>query len=485
MNQKIRSWALALGCLLLVSLYPCLFQYSLNLPESRLADAAVFWGIFAGIGLLTFLVCLAILRRVEAAAFLGALCLLTAMNFGLLKSGVQKWLPWLPGGILLGGCALVLLAIGVLLLVKKWRCHVPLVLLTVMFGVLCLVSGVMAVPKLGRPEKKPPEPEPVQAQRAPEANQPNVYLFLYDEYSGPEGLTYFYNFDNSPFYEALEQRGFSCSDDSYNTESCSTTVLVPNLYALSYDASPFVSGDGEAPYLYRVFQELGYQVNLVSHNDFLDTDGARVLTKGQTESSICQYLYQNSLLPFTPLSGVMEQQMPQLRTAYQYKKLLDDALNTLDNAWQETADGPTLTLGYIQCPHAGFIYDRDGGQVPEEDFLNWRDPQYYLGQLQYINGRILGAVDRILQHDPSAVIILQSDHGVRLGYHLTDLYGDSYDPETETIHQQNILNCVYLGGETLDISGLSGINTLRTVLNRLFDLDYDMVEPRSFINYYP
>ena len=51
MNQKIRSWALALGCLLLVSLYPCLFQYSLNLPESRLADAAVFWGIFAGIGI--------------------------------------------------------------------------------------------------------------------------------------------------------------------------------------------------------------------------------------------------------------------------------------------------------------------------------------------------------------------------------------------------------------------------------------------------
>ena len=70
-------------------------------------------------------------------------------------------------------------------------------------------------------------------------------------------------------------------------------------------------------------------------------------------------------------------------------------------------------------------------------------------------------------------------------YLKTDLYGDSYDPETETIHQQNILNCVYLGGETLDISGLSGINTLRTVLNRLFDLDYDMVEPRSFINYYP
>ena len=58
MKTKLRSWALALGCLLLVSLYPCLFQYSTNLPESRFSDAAVFWGIFAGIGLIAFLVCL-------------------------------------------------------------------------------------------------------------------------------------------------------------------------------------------------------------------------------------------------------------------------------------------------------------------------------------------------------------------------------------------------------------------------------------------
>ena len=68
---------------------------------------------------------------------------------------------------------------------------------------------------------------------------------------------------------------------------------------------------------------------------------------------------------------------------------------------------------------------------------------------------------------------------------MADEYGDPYDPETETIHQQNILNCAYLGGKQLDITGLSGINTLRTVLNRLFDLNYDMLEPRTFINYYP
>lgn len=483
--KKLHSWALALGCLLLVGLYPCLFQYSINLPESRFADVMVFWGIFTGIGLPVLLIWLAFFRRVEAAGCLGALSLLVIVNFGLLKTGVQKWLPHLPGIVLLVACALILVGIAVLVLVKKWRCHVPLVLLTLMFGGLCLVSGAITVQKLLKPAKKAPTSEPAHIQQETALERPNVYLFLYDEYSGPEGLEYFYDFDNSAFYDQLTQRGFNCSENSYNTESCSTATLVPDLYALDYDAGEFDSGDGKMPYLYQVFRDLGYRINLISHNDFLDTDGANVLTKGQTEDSVGQYLYQNSLLPYTPLSDGMEQKMPQLRAAYQYKQQLDGALDALDNAWRETAGGPTLTLGYVQCPHSAFIYQKDGTLVQEADALNWWDPQYYLGQLQYVNGRMLGAVDQILAHDPSAVVMLQSDHGVRLGYHLADEYGDPYDPETETIHQQNILNCAYLGGKQLDITGLSGINTLRTVLNRLFDLNYDMLEPRTFINYYP
>ena len=43
------------------------------------------------------------------------------------------------------------------------------------------------------------------------------------------------------------------------------------------------------------------------------------------------------------------------------------------------------------------------------------DPQYYLGFLQYASRRILAAVDEIQAHDPTAIIILQSDHGARNG----------------------------------------------------------------------
>ena len=94
-------------------------------------------------------------------------------------------------------------------------------------------------------------------------------------------------------------------------------------------------------------------------------------------------------------------------------------------------------------------------------------------------------VDGEVIHDPDAIIILQADHGARLGYHLKELYDTPYDPETETIHQQNILNCVYWGGKELDISGLSGINTLRTILNAAYGTDYEMLpQPTGFVNYY-
>lgn len=106
---------------------------------------------------------------------------------------------------------------------RKWRCRVPLILLTCMFGGLCAVSGIVALPKLAARHVGGQESSLLSAaETADGAERPNVYYFLYDEYSGPESLRYYYGFDNSALYDQLEQRGFDCSGSSYNTESCAT-----------------------------------------------------------------------------------------------------------------------------------------------------------------------------------------------------------------------------------------------------------------------
>jgi hypothetical protein len=477
--------------LVLVCFYPCLFQYARNIPEARLPDALLFFGIFLAIGAVGYLIVLGITRRAGAAGLLSSLGMLAFTNIGLVTGALQNYFSWFRARYLTAAVLLLGILLLVLLMKKRWRCGVPCLLLILAFGAMSIASVGMAVPKLLEQQRENQSRSQQQTETADaqdslldaalsgeQKDLSNVYYYLYDEFAGPECLEYFYEFDHSDFYRQLEQRGFSCSMDSYNVESTVTVQLIPDLYHLGYGVPEyFESGDGAEPRLYQLFQRMGYQINLINHMDFLDTDGARVLTTRQHEDSICVYLYQNSLLPGIPyLSGLIER-LPQLQTEMGYTEMLQEALGLMDTAWQYSQNGPTLTLGYVQCPHTYFLYDADGNPIPAEHGNDWDDPKYYLGYLQYASQRILAAVDEIQAHDPTAIIILQSDHGARTVYREA-IHGNLEQVNQEDVHhQQNVLNCVYLPGQTVDIQGKSGINTLRTVLDQAYHMDLPMVEP--------
>lgn len=481
-SKETQPTVSSIASLLLVCLYPCLFQYAGNIPEARLLDALVFFGLFLAIGAVVYLIVLGITRRAGAAGLLSSLGMLVFTNIGLVTRALQNHVSWFRARYLLAVALVVGIGLLVLLGKKKWRCGVPCLLLVLAFGVMSVASMGMAVPKLLKQHReeqsRSQQQTEVMSAGENQTNLPNVYYYLYDEFAGPECLEYFYEFDHSDFYRQLEQRGFSCSKDSYNVESTVTVQLIPDLFHLDYGVPPyFESGDGAEPRLYQLFQDMGYQIHLINHMDFLDTDGTKVLTTRQHADSIGVYLYQNSLLPSIPyLSGLVER-LPQLQTEKGYTEMLDEALNLMDTAWKFSQDGPTLTLGYVQCPHTNFIYDADVNPVPAEHGNDWDDPQYYLGFLQYASRRILAAVDEIQAHDPTAIIILQSDHGARTVYHEA-IHGNVEQVTQDLVHhQQNILNCVYLPGQNVDIQGKSGVNTLRTVLDQAFGMELPMVEP--------
>ena len=52
-----------------------------------------------------------------------------------------------------------------------------------------------------------------------------------------------------------------------------------------------------------------------------------------------------------------------------------------------------------------------------------------------------------------------------------------YDPHEENQYMQNILNCVYYRGQTFEIEGQTGINTLRLVFDRVLGTELPPVEP--------
>ena len=103
---------------------------------------------------------------------------------------------------------------------------------------------------------------------------------------------------------------------------------------------------------------------------------------------------------------------------------------------------------------------RKGEAVDYRNTSNWADKSLYLNQLKYVNdlyGECSGWT--FYKMIRNAIIIIQSDHGVRYPYHMMECYGTpEYDATIETPYMQNILNCVYYKGEKLDIESMTSIN---------------------------
>ena len=237
------------------------------------------------------------------------------------------------------------------------------------------------------------------------------------------------------------------------------------------------------PNLFRTFADNGYQLNLINHLNYFGAEGCHVLTHKQSPQTISDFLLANSVYS---QSGEIKKELNRfIKADYveNYTGPLFDALEAEKTCWQDVGDGPTFTLGYIQSPHAPTILDKNGNLVDNYTHVGWQWDRHelYLGQLEFISSEILEIVDNIQEHDPNAMIIIQSDHGSRQANHYYNMgIWDTFDPKVENLFMQNTLNCVYYQGERFSIEGLTGINTIRTILNQVYGTDYEMIEPKIY-----
>lgn len=490
-KNKLKTWLPSLLAVALTCLYPCVFLFSQNAGEANAVDMIPFFLIFlatAGAGLL---ICGLIFRNVTRAAFLTCIGMLAVINFSMVTNGIKKLLPWFQDRFFLLLVGLVLLGLLILFLRKKPNMAAGCVIVALTFGVLTVMSLINAAPKLlmTASMKKQAESQAENQVQSVDVvlggEKRNVYYLLFDEYGGDENLETYFGFDNSGFYGELEQRGFSISHTSYNTESCWTDTLVPNLLNLDYVADDTMPEQVRREYLknpmlFQIFRAAGYQINVINHRAYLQDRAVNELTRGQIEDNISEYLFQNSIYCKIPVvkDRIERWMFDDYRDHYQGP--LEDALQALVSSPEAAEDGPTLTVSYIQCPHAPFVYNADGSVRDLENGWYWKDETLYPGQLQYVNSVILEAIDNIQREDPEAVILLQSDHGARVPLHMVEQYGGPrFDAEQETPVMQSVLCCACVPGQSVDIEGDTCINATRKVLNAAFDTSLELIPPRE------
>lgn len=483
-EKGIKFWVPALLSMLLTCFYPCIFIFCQNAGEARAVDMLLFLEIFLGTAALIFAVLLLLFRSVSRSAFVTCLAMLVVINFSLVSDGIKDVFPWFYAKYQLALVALLGAGLIALLLWKKPNMTAGCIIIALTFGAMSLVSVFTAIPKLisaaSYTRQAQEEQDNASVTETIAGEKPNVYYLLFDEYGGDENLEYYFGYDNSDFYDQLEQRGFSVSHSTYNTESCWTDTLVPNLLNLNYVASDDMPEKArreylESPYLVELLRENGYGVNLINHRAYLRVSDARELTEGQVEDNISEYLLENSI--FYKIDYFYTRINRLLFENYRdnYAGPLTNCFDALKTCYQET-DGPTLTISYIQAPHAPFLFNSDGSLRELTTGWFWKDDTLYPGQLQYVNSVILETIDNIQKNDPTAVILLMSDHGARVPLHMVEQFGGPrFDTQTQTHIMQNALCCVYVPGKDLDIEGMTGINATRTVLNNAFGMHLSMV----------
>jgi hypothetical protein len=341
---------------------------------------------------------------------------------------------------------------------------------------------------------------------------PDIYYIILDAYSGNEFLLHDYGYDNSPFTDSLEDRGFTVAYDS----KTSYAITVPSLFAslnmryitpddenaadLDVDDVTFLRrGIADSAvarelkshgYTY-VFMLSGYDVpsSLADMNIDFHPTGTVYYTGTDASADGTYNSFTFYRLPFLPLLASttavhayaedIESVRPLIDAPYDFRAPERALVN-----WDEGEKIPelpeaTFTVIHIIKPHEPIAFDREGNILTRWVHSKNSTPDElwtaFFEQLAFTNNRTLRMIDEIIRKsDVPPIIILQGDHGSHLG-----------NPRSADAKRTNfgILNAYNFGGRTC--AGVTNdtipINSFRILFNCVFDADYELVEPHYYL----
>ncbi len=404
------------------------------------------------LGALCFFICLTVFRDQNFSSLLTVAGMGLFLNFNFIIDlinwihPVERLRPYYVA-------AAVLFAVMfcVLLFLKKKTRLLPILNRLTLCAIVSILAVSLAFSAPSLIEKlRAPRYHPAKSPSESGSAMPNIYYILSDEYASFTQMKYRYDYDNAGFYDFLSEAGFYISDSSYNLsgDSMLNITAIVNLGPVLSDAT-LRKEQWELlnnARLYGILEGMGYDLFQIGNLYPLPSLTPYVQSHATAENGAAamEILITNSML--RPFSRALYWEAVFESRAHSFAYFDDPAHYAASNR---------ATFFYICSPHVPYYCDANGNRTDMDNWMNRKDLRYYLGQFIYITGRLETMISSILENDPDAIIVLQSDHGQR---HV----GDDLDT-------RRILNALYMGKgrEPVDITGLSGYNTWRALLNAL------------------
>jgi hypothetical protein len=256
----------------------------------------------------------------------------------------------------------------------------------------------------------------------PDPARPDVYVIMLDGYPRRDTLTRLFDFDNSPFIDALEQRGLSVSGNNHSNYMYTGLSLTSMLNMQQLPDMRQVHGENGLRLLINhnpVFDEFrrhGYLV--IADQPGWESDAMRNADVFCGEEGMNDF--ELNLVASSLAGRVAELAAPNF-VSDRDRYSINSALDCIGKVADIPLDQPRFMFAHIPNPHLPIVFRSDGSradprlyghtqpevQLPYADFARG-----YTQGLEYLNSRVLAAIDDIMKTSATPpVIVVFSDHG--------------------------------------------------------------------------
>jgi hypothetical protein len=327
----------------------------------------------------------------------------------------------------------------------------------------------------------------------PEGPLPDVYYIVMDRYGRSETIRESYGFDNTPFLDALTERGFVLAEESAanypkTAHSLAASLNMTYLDDLARRAGPR-STDWRPVYSmlqrFRVaesLQRIGYRyVHLGSRWEPTRVDPGADDNETSGLSEFGQVLYDTTMAaPVARRFGLAA-----LDPRERERQRILEQFRLLEEVSEDP--GPTFTFAHILLPHEPYLFAADGSPVSEAEEASRSRARNYVGQLRFANSKLTEVVDTLLAgpEETEPIVIIQADEGPHPVRYQYDQISFRWPLATQAELREKlwILNAYNLPGvdETAVDPDVTPVNTFRLVLREYFGADLPPLPDRTYV----
>jgi hypothetical protein len=324
---------------------------------------------------------------------------------------------------------------------------------------------------------------------------PDIYYIVLDGYPRADALEDFFYFDNHPFIEQLEGKGFIVPVQSFSNYP-RTALSVSSTLDMQYwdDIAPGIQGVRfwwltepifDNSRLRASLEEIGYRYVSIGVDWGLTDNPTADLYLSPYPNPLTDF--ENFMISGSPMKILYPlNSIAPVASADIHREYIRYNLRALKDAPQ--IPGPKFVFSHLILPHPPFVFDENGDPVnigsgstfnspTEADVTRSEYRRLYVDQVRFINDQISGVVEEILQSSTvPPIIILQADHGSAMNV-------DFMDMENSCLKERYaIFAAYYLPGaekETVP-QDITPVNSFRVVLNEYFSADLNLLENRQY-----